>query len=101
MNLSVALENVVCNELFNKGYKVYVGKAKKGEIDFVAIKNNETKYIQVTCDLSDEITRNREVSAFDEFESDNKYIITLDKNRYNVDGIKVLNIYDFLLDEDF
>ena len=101
LNLSVALENVVCNELFNKGYKVYVGKTKKGEIDFVAIKNNETKYIQVTCDLSDETTRKREISAFDEFESDNKYVITLDKNKYDVDGIKILNIYDFLLNEDF
>ena len=101
LNLSVSLENVVYNDLIGKDYKVYIGKTKKGEIDFVAIKNNVTKYIQVSYDLSNEETRDREISAFDGFESDEKYIITMDKNDYNIKDIKVINIFDFLTDETF
>jgi len=101
LNLSVALENIVYNDLLGKNYKVYVGKTKKGEIDFVAIKNNITKYIQVCYDLSDEKTREREINAFNEFESSEKYIITMDKNNYSVADIKILNIFDFLMDDNF
>ena len=101
LNLSVSLENVVYNDLIGKDYKVYIGKTKRGEIDFVAQKNGLTKYIQVCYDLSEEKTRDREVNAFNEFESNEKYIITMDKNNYNVNGIKILNIFDFLMNDDF
>lgn len=101
LNLSVSLENIVYNELLGKNYKVYVGKTKKGEIDFVAIKNNMTKYIQVCYDLSDDKTREREISAFEEFDSNEKYIITMDKKIYDAKKIKIINIFDFLLDDDF
>ena len=101
LNLSVALENVVYNDLIGKDYKVYVGKTKKGKIDFVAIKNNITKFIQVCYDLSNEETRNREVSAFNEFESEEKIIITMDRIDYNIKDINVINIFDFLMDDKF
>ena len=101
LNLSVSLENVVYNDLIGKDYKVYIGKTKRGEIDFVAQKNGLTKYIQVCYDLSEEKTRDREINAFNEFESNEKYIITMDKNNYNVNGIKILNIFDFLMNDDF
>ena len=101
LNLSVALENVVYNDLIGKNYKVYIGKTKKGEIDFVAIKNNVTKYIQVSYDLSNEETRAREVNAFNEFESDEKYIITMDKNDYDIKDVHILNIFDFLMNDTF
>ena len=101
LNLSVSLENVVYNDLIGKDYKVYIGKTKRGEIDFVAQKNGLTKYIQVCYDFSEEKTRDREVNAFNEFESNEKYIITMDKNNYNVNGIKILNIFDFLMNDDF
>ena len=101
LNLSVSLENVVYNDLIGKDYKVYIGKTKRGEIDFVAQKNGLTKYIQVCYDFSEEKTRDREVNAFNEFESNEKYIITMDKNNYNVNGVKILNIFDFLMNDDF
>ena len=101
LNLSVALENVVYNDLIGKNYKVYIGKTKKGEIDFVAIKNNVTKYIQVSYDLSNEETRAREVNAFNEFESDEKYIITMDKNDYDIKDVHILNVFDFLMNDTF
>ena len=101
LNLSVALENIVYNDLIGKDYKVYIGKTKKGEIDFVAIKNNITKYIQVCYDLSNEKTREREYTAFAEFDSDEKYIITVDKNNYNIQGINIINIFEFLMNDNF
>ncbi len=101
LNLSVSLENIVYNDLIGKDYKVYIGKTKKGEIDFVAIKNNIIKYIQVCYDLSDEKTRKREITAFNEFDSDEKYIITFDKNNYDIQGINIINIFDFLMDDNF
>lgn len=101
LNLSTALENTVYNDLIGKNYKVYVGKTKKGEIDFVAIKNNITKYIQVCYDLSNEKTREREINAFDEFDSNEKYIITMDNNNYDAGNVKIINIFDFLINDDF
>lgn len=102
INYSVCLENVVYNELINKDYKVYIGKAKKGEIDFVAIKHSKTKYIQVSLTLDDKKTLEREVSAFKELdESYDKYIISLDKKDYSTCGIQHLNIFDFLMNDEF
>ena len=43
----MALENVVYNELLGRGYLVYIGKTKKGEVDFIAIKENKKIYIQL------------------------------------------------------
>ena len=101
INYSVALENIVYNDLIGKGYKVFIGKTKKGEIDFIASKNNKFKYIQVCFDLSDESTRIREFSAFDDIDDNNKYIITLNKKDYSTDDVKQINIFDFLMNDEF
>jgi hypothetical protein len=101
INYSVALENIVYNELINKGYKVFIGKTKKGEIDFIASKSNKFKYIQVCYDLSDEKTRIREFSAFDDIEDSENYIITLSKENYSTDKVKQINIFDFLMNDEF
>lgn len=101
VNYSVALENIVYNDLIGKDYKVFIGKTKKGEIDFIASKNNKFKYIQVCYDLTDENTRMREFSAFNDIDDDNKYIITLSKQDYSRDDVKQINIFDFLMNDDF
>lgn len=101
INYSVALENIVYNDLIGKDYKVFIGKTKKGEIDFIASKNNKFKYIQVCFDLSDESTRIREFSAFDDIDDNNKYIITLTKKDYSTDDVKQINIFDFLMNDEF
>lgn len=94
-------ENAVLSSLLYKGYEVYSGKTNKGEIDFVAIKNNERIYVQVAISIKDENTRKRELSAFDEIEDHYpKYIITNDDENYSENGIKWLNIKDFLLSEE-
>ncbi len=102
VNYSQAFENMIYNELINKGYKVYIGKTSKGEIDFMASKNKETKYIQACYDLSNEETRKREFSAFDKIDDTYpKYVISKDYEDYSQKGIKHLNIFDFLMDDDF
>ena len=99
---SYALENIVYNELLIKGYDVYTGKTKKGEIDFVATKPDKKIYIQVAFTVSDESIKKREFSAYDVI-VDNypKYVITLDRLNYEYNGIKHVNLIDFLLDDEF
>ena len=102
INYSQAFENVVYNELINKGYEVFVGKTTKGEIDFIVSKSKTIKYIQACYDLSNEETRNREFSAFDSIDDNYpKYVISMDEEDYSQKGVKHLNIFDFLLNDDF
>ena len=98
-NYGHSIENVVYLELLRRGYKVYVGKCDNKEIDFVAIKKEETRYFQVTESLSDAKTQEREIAPFystnDFYE---KTIITTDKTyATNINGIKIVNLTDFLL----
>lgn len=102
INYSQAFENIVYNELINRGYDVYIGKTSKGEIDFIATKNKDIKYIQVCYELSDEETRDREFGAFNSIDDNYpKYVISKDTENYSQNGIKHLNIFDFLMNEDF
>ena len=101
-NYSRCLENIVYNELIAKGYEVYIGKTSKGEIDFIATKDKEVKYIQVCYLLDKEETIQREFSAYNNI-NDNypKYVISLDEEDHSKNGIKHLNIFDFLMNDDF
>lgn len=102
INYSVAMENIVYNDLISKDYKVYIGKTRKGEVDFIASKNNSVKYIQVCYKLEDEKTIEREFSAFNEINDDNlKYVVSLDKIDYSKDNIKHINVFDLLMNDNF
>lgn len=100
INKSFAIENVVYNELLERGYDVYIGKTKDGEIDFIATKTGEKKYIQVTYLLESEKVKNREFGAFKEIEDNYpKYVLSLDKTDFSRDGIIHKNIIDWLLEK--
>ena len=96
------LENIVYLELLRRGYRVNIGKTNNYEVDFVAENPNYIKYYQVTQSLNSEEVRTRELRSLENI-NDNyeKIILTMDKtinNDYN--GIKVMNIIDWLLKEE-
>ena len=94
-----ALENIVYLELLRRGYAVSVGKIDTKEIDFRAVKNDEILYIQVTEEMQSISTKERELAPLVKV-NDNytKTILTTENESYNIDGIKVINIIDWLLD---
>lgn len=93
------LENVVYFELLRRGGQVFVGKNSLKEVDFVVQKpNNEREYYQVAYTVNDEKTAEREFSALRSIgDSYPKYVLTLDYDSAAVDGIRKLNVVDWLL----
>lgn len=84
---------------FVDGYEVYVGKYNDIEIDFIAIKSNEKIYYQVSRSILDENVEEREKKSLLAIKDNYpKVILTMDKVKgKEIDGIKVINIIDFLL----
>ena len=102
LNLGARLENLVYNQLLAFDYEVYVGKTYNGEIDFVVKKDRKKKYIQVSYILDNEKTILREFNAFNPINDNfDKYVISTDKFDMSRNGIKHLNIIDFLMMDDF
>jgi len=99
LEMGALLENVVYNELLVRGYEVYVGKTRSGEIDFIAIKGQQKEYYQIAYYLYDEAVIEREFGAFKEV-GDNfpKYVLSMDKMDFSRDGIIHKNVIDFLLE---
>lgn len=99
----IVLENIVYNELINRDYEVYIGKTKTGEVDFIAKKDGNIKYIQVTYELKgNDKAIEREFGAYKSIEDNYpKYVISLDKINLTKDGIIHLNLIDFLLKDEF
>ncbi|MFA5485892.1 MAG: ATP-binding protein [Bacilli bacterium] len=94
------LETIVYFELLRRGYEVYVGNIGNKEVDFVATKNGEKIYIQVAYILFLDQTIDREFGVFSEVtDGYPKYVISTDKFDMSRDGIKHVNIIDFLLNE--
>ena len=95
------LENVIYFELLRRGYEVAIGKIDEKEIDFVATRTNEKCYIQVTESMSAPETRARELSALQAVRDNyDKMVVTMDSGLVSdIDGIKVINALDFLLDK--
>ena len=93
------LENIVYLELLRRGYKVFIGKVDNGEIDFVVFKGSETIYVQVAESIQEEKTFEREMKPLKMVKDYNqRVVITTDYDvNESYDGIKHINILDFLL----
>lgn len=101
INKSFAIENIVYNELLIRGYDVYIGKTKNGEIDFLAIKDNIKEYYQVAYFLTNEDVIEREFGAFNEINDDcPKYVLSLDKTNLYKEGIIHKNIIEWLSEDN-
>ncbi len=98
-DINGVLENIVYNELIARGYKVYVGKLNGFEIDFVAEKHGETKYIQVCYLLAEESTIQREFGNLQKIKDNyEKIVVSMDKFFIKeLKGIKHIYLIDFLL----
>ena len=102
-SVASSLENIVYLELCRRGYTVYVGKTSDGEIDFVAVRQNEKIYVQVTQEINSEKTEKREYNRLLEI-PDNypKFVLTTDEFAGgNYEGIKTMHIADFLLSVEY
>lgn len=98
-DLGRKLENVVYFELLRRGGKIYAGKNNDKEIDFVVQKpNNEREYYQIAFTVNDEKTFEREISAFRNIRDNYpKFLLTLDFDNTNIEGIHKVNVIDWLL----
>ncbi|MBC8545155.1 MAG: ATP-binding protein [Clostridia bacterium] len=97
-DLGFSLENIVYFELLRRGYKVNIGKVGSTEVDFVAVKQDETIYFQVTADMKAETTFEREMKPLQSIQDNyEKIVLTLDRYTLgNYEGIKVIHALDWL-----
>lgn len=98
-DLGHKLENVIYFELLRRGGEVYAGKSDTGEVDFVVKHpNGQMEYYQVAFTVSDEKTLQRELSSLLRIrDTYPKYLLTMDYDNTNIQGVQKLNVVDWLL----
>lgn len=100
-NFGDAYENIVAIELMRRGYEVYVGAMRNGEIDFVAIKNGEKLYIQVSYLITERETMEREVAPLINIPGGYTKLLIAGtrQSEMQYEGIRIVDIADWLLEE--
>ena len=97
-DINQIFENIIYLELLRKGYNVRVGKVDNLEVDFVCTKGNEKIYVQVAYLLASPETIEREFTSLEKIDDNYpKYVISMDEFDMSRNGIKHINIIDFLM----
>lgn len=99
-DLGLTIENIVYLELERRGNKVHIGKYGSTEVDFVTQKEGVLTYYQVTADMAAEETFEQVMRPLKNIQDNyEKIVLTLDRfSTGNYDGIKVVNVIDWLLE---
>lgn len=102
-SVASSLENIVYLELCRRGYEVNIGKTADGEVDFVAQRQGEKLYVQVTQEIRSEKTERREYERLLEIKDNYpKYVLRTDEFAGgNYEGIKSMHVADFLLSREY
>ena len=99
-NIGRVMENIVYFEFLRRGWNITIGKIKDYEVDFVCRKHKQTIYVQVSYLLESEKTIEREFRPFSKIKDHYpKYIITMDQFDRSREGVKHINLIDFLTEE--
>ncbi|MDO5329778.1 MAG: ATP-binding protein [Coriobacteriia bacterium] len=100
MDYGRILENIVAIEFLRRGYEVYTGALYDKEVDFVAIKQDEKLYVQVSNDLSLLTTFDREVSPLLKIQDAYPKIILsrINQPSYSFEGVHIIDVVDWLSD---
>jgi len=101
IDYDACFETIVYNQLIANGFEVNIGKIGDYEVDFIAQKNNKRVYIQVAYLLANDEIINREFRGLESIDDNfEKIVISNDDFDFSKNGIKHLNIIDFLMKND-
>ncbi len=99
LDIGRIFENIIFFQLIFKGYRIHVGKLYNKEVDFIALRDGRTIYIQVTDELFGETTRERELSPLRSIRDAYEKCVIVRQGSYpaDIEGIRILPARDFLL----